>query len=117
MIKLILRWLIAAASVLFAAYIIPGIHVDNFTTALMATFVLGILSITIKPIVKVITFPLSLITLGLFSLIVNAFFFWLVARIVQGFTVDGILAAFLGGIVVSVVNYAGDKLVDSEDVL
>ncbi len=117
MIKLILKWLIAAGAVLFAAYIIPGIHVDGFITALIVTFILGIVGITIKPVVKIIMFPLSFISLGLFSLVINAFFFWLVARVVQGFTVDGFLAAFLGSIVVSVANYIGDKLVDSEDVL
>ena len=115
--KLILKWLIAALAVIFAAYVVPGIQVDGFVAALIVAFILGVISITIKPVVKIITFPFSLITLGFFSLVINAFFFWLTARLVPGFAVDGYIAAFLGSVVVSVVNYIGDKFVDSKDAL
>lgn len=115
--KLILKWLIAALAILLAAYLVPGIQVAGFVPALSAALILGILSITVKPLVKLITLPLSLITLGLFSLVVNAAFFWLVGKVVKGFSVEGFLAALLGSIIVSVVNYIGDKITDEEDAL
>lgn len=113
--RLLLKWFIAGLAILVAAYFVTGIHVDSFITALIAALVLGVLSITIKPVVRLITLPLNLLTLGLFSLVVNAFFFWFVGTFIKGFTVDGFVAAFLGSLVVSVVNFIGDKLTDKED--
>lgn len=113
--RLLLKWIIAALAIFAAAYFVPGIHVASFITAFIVALVLGILSVTIKPVVKLITLPINLLTLGLFSLVVNALFFWLVGTIIKGFTVDGFVAAFLGSLVVSVVNFIGDKLIDKED--
>lgn len=113
--RLLFKWIIAALAILAAAYFVPGIHVASFITALIVALVLGVLSITIKPVVKLITLPLNLLTLGLFSLVINALFFWLVGTVIKGFTVDGFVAAFLGSLVVSVVNFIGDKLTDKKD--
>ncbi|MFA5841829.1 MAG: phage holin family protein [Candidatus Paceibacterota bacterium] len=113
--RLLLKWVLAAFAILAAAYLVPGIHVASLITALIVALVLGVLSITIKPVVKLITLPINLLTLGLFSLVVNALFFWLVGTVIKGFTVDGFVAAFLGSLVVSVINFIGDKLTDKED--
>lgn len=116
---LLAKWLIAATSIVLAAYFVPGIHVVSFYSALAAAFILGILSITIKPIVKLITLPLTMLTLGLFSLVINALFFWFVGNIVKGFYVNGFTAAFIGALIVSIVNFISDKLMfkdEEEDV-
>jgi putative membrane protein len=115
--NIIIKWLIAALAILAAAYFVPGIYVASFVTALIVALVLGILSITIKPIVKLVTLPLNLLTLGLFSLVINALFFWLVGTFIKGFTVHGFWAAFLGSLIVSVANFIGGKLTDKEDVV
>ena len=113
--NLLLKWLIAAGSIILVSYVVPGVHVSGFYNALAAAFVMGVLSITIKPVAKLITLPLSIITLGLFSLLLNALFFWLISVVVKGFTIDGFIPAFVGSIIVSVVNYAGDKILDKEE--
>lgn len=113
--RMLLKWLIAALAIFVAAYFVPGIHVASFITALIVALVLGVLSITIKPLVKLITLPINLLTFGLFTLVINALFFWLVGTFIKGFTVDGFLAAFLGSLVVSAVNFIGDKMTDKDD--
>jgi len=113
--KLLFKWLIAAGAILLAAYLVPGITVSNFSIALFAAFFLGILSVTIKPIVKLLTLPLTLLTLGVFSLVINALFFWLTAYFVRGFDIAGFVPAFLGAIIVSIVNFFGNKLLDKDD--
>lgn len=112
---LLAKWFIAAASIVLAAYLVPGIHVASFYSAFVVALVLGVLSITIKPVVKLITLPLTLLTLGLFSLVVNALFFWLAGSVVKGFYVSGFGAAFIGAIIVSVVNYIGDKIISKNE--
>ncbi len=115
--RILAKWTIASLAILLAAYFVPGITVDGYYPALIAALVLGVLSITIKPIVKLLTLPLSLITLGLFSVLVNAFFFWIVSTVVKGFSVNGFAAAVLGSVIVSVVNYVGDKLISKDDAI
>ncbi|MEK7614211.1 MAG: phage holin family protein [Patescibacteria group bacterium] len=115
--RILAKWIIASLAILLAAYFVQGITVDGYYPALVAALVLGVLSITIKPIVKLLTLPLSLITLGLFSVLVNAFFFWIVSTVVKGFSVNGFVAAVSGSVIVSVVNYVGDKLISKDDAI
>lgn len=112
--KLIFKWLILSGALLVAPYIIPGISISNFYSALVAVFVLGILHITIRPVLLLLTLPINLLTLGLFSLVVNAIIFWLLSTIVKGFQVDGFVAAFLGALFVSVVMFVADKILKDE---
>ena len=113
--KLILRWLIVAGAFLATAYFIPGITVADFYTALVASFFLGVLSITIRPILFLLTLPITLVTFGLFSFILNAFIFWFLSTIVKGFQVSGFIPALFGSLFVSVVMYIADKLLSEED--
>lgn len=104
MIRLIIRWLLFALALLFTAWIVPGISFANFQTALLAAFVMGLVNIFIRPIILIFTLPLNLLTLGLFTFIINALMFLLVAKLVAGFVITGFLAALLGSIVLSVIS-------------
>ena len=94
-----------AAAILIAAYIIPGIGVASLWTALVLAVVLGIVNITIRPLLVIITLPVNLLTLGLFTFVINALLILLVSTIIKGFTVSGFFAALLFSIVLSVVSY------------
>lgn len=109
--KIIVKWFISALAILLAAYLVPGITVASFYTALIVAVLLGVANLILKPILVILTLPISIITLGLFTLAINGFLFWFVGTIVKGFTVSGFLAAFLGALVVSIANYLGDKIV------
>lgn len=101
---LIINWLVSAIIILIAAYILPGVHVANFWTALVVAVVLGVLNILIKPLLIVLTLPITLVTLGLFLVVINALMVLLASRIVPGFQVDGFWWALLFSIVVSLIN-------------
>lgn len=102
--KTILRILITAGALLLCAYIVPGISVGSFLAAVIAAIVLGLLNLTARPILIVLTLPVTIVTLGLFMFLINAIVFSLTASFVQGFVVDGFLPALVGSLVVSVIN-------------
>ena len=112
---LLLKWLAGSIALFRAPYLIPGITVANFYTALIASFVLGILNVTIRPLLVLLTLPVNLLTFGLFRLVVNAFIFWFLSTIVKGLDVDGFVAAFLGSLFVAVILFAADKLLDKDE--
>ncbi|MFA6423739.1 MAG: phage holin family protein [Candidatus Magasanikbacteria bacterium] len=103
--SLLLRWLISAGSLMLVAYVVPGISVASFYSALIAALVLGLVNALIRPIIILLTLPVNILTLGLFTLVINALLFWLVATMVKGFTVSGFMPAFLGALVVCVVSW------------
>ncbi|MDQ5949720.1 MAG: putative rane protein [Patescibacteria group bacterium] len=113
--KIILHWLIITGAVLATPYVIDGISVTSFVTALIVAAILGFINTIIKPILTILTLPLNILTLGLFSLILNGLFFWLVASVITGFNVSGFKAAFLGALVVSVINWLGSKILKKDD--
>lgn len=102
--RMILNWILSALAVWLLPYIITGVNVRNFTTALIAALVIGLVNATLGLLLKVVTFPLTVLTLGLFWLVINALMLEVAASIVPGFEVHGFLAAFLGAIVLSAVN-------------
>jgi Predicted membrane protein len=104
MIGLLVHWLISAVSLLIVAYIIPGIKVDGFSTALIASVVIGLVNATIGFFLKLITLPLTILTLGIFWLVINALMLELASALVSGFTVEGFWSAFFGAIVLSLVS-------------
>jgi putative membrane protein len=104
MLGLLLHWLISAVSLLIVAYIIPGIKVDGFGTALIASVVIGLVNATIGFFLKLITLPLTILTLGIFWLVINALMLELASSLVSGFTVEGFWSAFFGAIVLSLVS-------------
>jgi len=101
---MLITWLIVTLAILLAAYLIPGVGVRNFTSALVAAAVLSLLNILVKPILVFLTFPITIITFGLFLLVLNALMFMLCAAIVPGFRVSSFWSALLGALVVSVVS-------------
>ncbi len=106
----ILKWLIVALSVLGAAYIVPGITVSSFYIALIVALIWGVVSFVIKPILHIIALPITILTLGLFSFVINGLLFWFVSSFIEGFEVDGFIAAVLGAIVVSLLTWLGKKI-------
>ncbi len=104
MLNFLLTWLVAALSLLLTAYIVPGFEFDNFLTAALAALVLGLVNAIVRPILLILTFPLTLLTLGLFLFVVNALMLWLVGFLTPGFTVAGFLPALLGSIVLTLVS-------------
>lgn len=101
---LLLRLLILMAAIFVASYIIPGVAVDTFTTLVIVAIVIGIVNTFIKPILVLLTLPLTLITFGIFLLILNGLLVLLVSQIVPGFQVSGLLTAILFSIVVSLTT-------------
>lgn len=111
---LLARWLMSALAVMAAAYLVPGIGLSGFYAALITALVLGIINALLRPLLIVLTLPITIITLGLFTIVINAFLFWLASTIVKGFFVEGIWAALLGSLVVSVISWiANQYLFDS----
>lgn len=94
-----------AAVLLFLPSIIPGIVVDDFTTALVVALVWGFVTLIVRPVLALLTLPITLITFGLFSFILNAFLFWCL-NFIEGFSVDGFIPALLGSVALSLVSWA-----------
>ena len=108
---LLLHWLISTISLLIVTYIIPGIQVRGLGTALIAAVVIGLINATLGLVLKVLTFPLTLLTLGLFWFVINALMLQLASSLVPGFFVSGFWSAFFGAIVLSLVNMALRSLI------
>ncbi len=102
--RLLLSWVLSAIAVWIVAHLVPGISVSGPVAALIAALAIGFINATIGLVLKVITFPLTLITLGLFWFVINALMLELASAVVPGFHVNGFRAAFLGAIVLSLVN-------------
>jgi putative membrane protein len=104
MLNTILRWVVNAVLLMLIPYIVPGIEMKNFGTALVAALVLAFVNALIKPILILLTLPINLLTLGLFILVINALMFWLVSAIVKGFYISGFWPAFFAALVFSIFS-------------
>ena len=102
--SLIVRWFINALALMLVAYLYPGVQVAGMFEALIAALVLGLVNALIRPILLLLTLPVTIVTLGLFIFVINAFLFWFVAEIVKGFTVSGFMGALIGSILFSVIT-------------
>jgi putative membrane protein len=107
----LLRVVVNALAIMLAASILPGIAVDGLVPALAAGLLLGLVNAFVRPVLLILTLPITLLTLGLFLLVLNGFCFWLVAALVRGFHVAGFGSALLGALVVSVVSWILTALV------
>ena len=112
--KLLLRLLVTAALVLLIANFLPGVHVASFTTAIIVAVVLGLLNLFIKPILVILTLPVTLITLGLFLLVINAIIILLCTNIVGGFAVDSFLTALFFSIILSILQSITYKILGDD---
>src|SRR5688572_3525580 len=104
MANLMLNWLLSTLALVLVTRIVPGFEIESFWSALLASVVVGIVNATIGLILKVVTFPLTILTVGLFWFVINALMLKLAAAIVPGFDINGFLPAFLGAIVLSIIN-------------
>ncbi|MCX6743120.1 MAG: phage holin family protein [Candidatus Parcubacteria bacterium] len=102
---LLLRWLINALAILGIAYYVPGVTVSGIYAALIAALILGIINALLRPILILLTLPVNVLTLGLFTLIINAFLFWFASTIVKGFAVSDFKAAFIGALIMWLVSW------------
>lgn len=109
MTKFILRWVINAIALFLAVYLVPGVNLQgNWVSIIWLALIFGLINAFLRPLLKLLTCPLIILTLGLFTLLINTFLFWLTSQVGQafgiGFTIDGFWPAFLGGLVVTVVS-------------
>ena len=109
--RILLVWLLNALALVAVAYVVPGIVVASFTSALVAALILGLVNAVIRPILVVLTLPVTILTLGLFIFVINALLFWFVGSFVKGFEVQGFLAGLIGSILFSIVSWALAALV------
>lgn len=109
MVKLFFRFIFLCLALIAADYFVAGIYLSGVTSLVMAGALLTLINVIVKPVVKILTLPITIITLGLFALVLNALFFWFVSGLVSGMTVDSFTAALIGGILVSVLNWFADR--------
>ena len=114
MISIITRWLIITMAILVASRLVPGIEVDTLMTAILAAAVLGLINVFIKPVLLILTLPLSILTLGVFTFFLNALLLEFVAYFVSGFKVNSFLAAFLGSLLISVVTWLANYFINAK---
>ena len=103
-------WLINAAALVALPWLLPGIRVEGFGTAMLAALVLGLINAILRPLLVLLTLPVTLLSLGLFILVINGAMFLLATKLLDGFAVDGLWAAILGSIVYSVVSWLLTRL-------
>lgn len=102
--RVLASWLLHALALMAVAYLLPGVNVDGFTTALWAALILGLINAIVKPILTLLTLPLTVLTLGLFYFILNGLMFYWAGSIVEGFHVEGVWWAVLASLLYSVVT-------------
>jgi putative membrane protein len=102
---LLLRWLILSVAIMVAAYLFPGIEVNGFGSALVAALVLGILNAFFRPILIILTLPINILTLGLFTFVINALLLMMTSGVIGGLVVAGFGSALLGSLIISVVSW------------
>ena len=102
---LLLRWLILTVAILTAAYLFPGIQVSGFGTALFAALILGILNAFFRPILFILTLPINVLTLGLFTFVINALLLMMTSGVIGGLVVDGFGSALIGSLIISLVSW------------
>ena len=109
-VKMIIKWVFFALSLMLTAWLIPGISVSGIWAAMLACVIIAIINIFIKPVLLLLTLPVNLVTIGLFTLVINALLFMLAGWIAPGLEVDGFLSALFGSAVFSVLSLIVSKL-------
>ncbi len=104
MLRMIINWLLTTIALIIVAYFVPGFHVTGFMAALWAAVVIGFINATLGTILKVLTFPLTLVTFGIFWIVINALMLKVASVLAPGFRIDGFKAAFIGAILLSIVQ-------------
>jgi putative membrane protein len=102
--RLLLRWLLSAAALLAVTYLYSGVQVSSFTSALIAAAVIGLLNMIVRPVLVVLTLPVTIVTFGLFLFVINALMFWAASGLLGGFVVKGFVAALIGSLIYSLLR-------------
>ena len=110
--KFILKWFCSALALLAVAYLYSGVVVTSFTGALIAAAVLGVLNTIVRPLLVLLTLPVTVVTLGVFMFVINALMFWAAASLVSGLHVNGFVAAFIGSVIYSLLQLAIDFVLE-----
>ena len=110
--KLIVRWILLAIALLFVTHVVPGVVVTSFGAAMLAAFVLGLLNTLVRPVLVLLTLPVTVLTLGLFLFVINALMFWAAANVLDGFSVAGFTAALIGSLIYSVCGIVIDAAME-----
>lgn len=113
MFKLITKWLLLAMALLFVAYVYDGVVVKSFGSAMLAAFVIGLLNTIVRPVLVVLTLPVTVLTVGLFIFVINALMFWGAAELLEGFQVQGFVAALVGSLMYSVLGIVIESALES----
>ena len=108
---ILFRWIINAVALLLVANIVPGFTIDSFYSALIAALVLGLVNALVRPLFLILTLPVTILTLGLFTFVINAFMIWLVSTVVKGFTIDGFVPALLAALLLWVCSLLTNWLI------
>lgn len=109
--KIISRLLLTMLALLVVARYVPGVHIDGLYPALIAALVLGFLNLFVRPIIILLTIPLSVLTLGLFIIVINASLFMFASTFIKGFSVSGFWSAFVGSLIVSLISTIGNRYI------
>jgi putative membrane protein len=112
MTKVLVRWLLLAGALLLVAHLYPGVIVKSFTSALIAAFVLGLLNTLLRPVLVLLTLPVTVLSLGLFLFIINALMFWMAATLLDGLAVTGFAAALIGSLIYSLCGMVIDVAIE-----
>ena len=102
--KLVLKWLLSALALLAVTYLYTGVQVTSFTSALIAAAVIGLLNMIVRPVLVVLTLPVTIVTFGLFLFVINALMFWAASGLLGGFVVKGFVAALIGSLIYSLLR-------------
>ena len=102
--RIILKWLLSAVALLAVAYLYSGVQVNSFGSALIAAAVIGLLNMIVRPVLGVLTLPVTIVTLGLFLFVINALLFWAASGLLSGFQVSGFVAALIGSLIYSLLG-------------
>lgn len=109
--RLLIVWILNALALLAVAYLFPGVQIQDWQHAAVAALVLGLVNALLKPILVILTLPVTILTLGLFLLVINALLFWAVASLLPGFNVGGFGAAFVGALLYSIISWLLSMLI------
>jgi putative membrane protein len=112
--KLLAIWILNAIALLAVAYLLPSIEVDGFIAALVAAAVIGLVNMLIKPVLILLTLPVTILTLGLFIFVINGLLFYLVGEVLQGFQVQSLMAGILGAVLYSVISWLLTSLISDK---
>jgi putative membrane protein len=110
--KLLLNWVFVAIALIIVSYVVPGIHVDGFKAAFIVAVLLSIINLIIRPILLLLTLPINILTLGLFTFVLNGILLAFVASLVTGFSITGLLPAIIAALVLSIVRVIIHHIVD-----